>query len=469
MHTDSGLTLLIESQKTSLFGDKRLDKRGIKLVKAMEEKQSLVIQQLGENNTERIGYYRFMANPKVKESQFAEALREKCRSQVKEGHILAISDTTEVSLSKQAGRITKGELGVISDHKSLGFLLHACLLIDAEQGEALGISSAQSRVRPFDLPTRHERKYGQLPIEEKESYKWLQTIEDTEACLNDNVTVTYIADREADIYDKFDKVKETNANLVVRARGNRSLYDSEEKLFDALSQQEILGSYTITLEADHHRNNKRKQRDATLEICSLQVKLKRPKRSSKDLPEYIELYALEIKEINAPEGCEPILWRLLTTHDVSNVEKARQVIQWYSWRWFIEELFRTLKKQGLDLEGTNLGDMDAIRKLSILALELALKVMQLTRARHGSQLDIQTVFSQEEKCCLEQLAPRFEGKTTKQQNPYPPNSLAWGAWIIARLGGWTGYSSQRPPGVITFYRGLKKFESIFLGWSLIDT
>jgi len=110
--------------------------------------------------------------------------------------------------------------------------------------------------------------------------------------------------------------------------------------------------------------------------------------------------------------------------------------------------------------------MGAIRKLAVLALELALKVMQLNRARDGSNLTVQTVFSETEQACLKDLVSQYEGITTKQQNPHPPDSLAWGAWIIARLGGWIGYSSQRPPGVITFYRGLSRFQTIFIGWKL---
>ena len=218
------------------------------------------------------------------------------------------------------------------------------------------------------------------------------------------------------------------------------------------------------LEAD--KRSSRKQREATLEVRVRRVKLKRPANCAKELSDFIELTALEVREVTKPETGQPILWRLLTTHQVDTLEQARQVIQWYAWRWHIEQLFRTLKKQGLDIENVSLDDMDAIRKLSILASELALKVMQLNRARDGSNLTVQTVFSETEQACLKDLLPQYEGKTTKQQNPHPPNSLAWASWIIARLGGWMGYAKQRPLGVITFYRGLSRFQTIFTGWRL---
>lgn len=464
MYQGSAITKMIEASNESIFGDKRIDERAKGLVAAMHKSKSIVMQQIAKDNAERISYYRLVDNVKVKESIFVKGLQTACKEHVTEGHVLAINDTTEINLSKQSGRIKKGELGVISDNQSLGFLLHPCLLLDAEHGEALGISSVQSWVRPFERETKHERKYQQLPIEEKESYKWLQSIEDTQSCLNEAVKVTYIADREADIYQEFIKVQKVGAELLIRSSSNRCLFEEEEKLFDVLEQETSLGHYTLKLEAD--KRSQRKQREATLEVRSRTVKLKRPANAPKDLPDYIELNALEVREVTQPEEGQAILWRLLTTHQIDDFDKAKQVIQWYAWRWHIEQLFRTLKKQGLDIESIMLDDMGAIRKLAVLALELALKVMQLNRARDGSKLSVPAVFSELEQACLKDLVPEYEGKTTKQQNPHPPDSLAWASWIIARLGGWMGYASQRPPGVITFYRGLAKFQTIFSGWRL---
>lgn len=464
MYQGSAIVKMIEASDESVFGDKRLDKRVKELVTAMHKGKSMVMQQISKDNAERISYYRLVDNKKVKGSTFVKGLQEACSQHITEGHVLAISDTTEINLSKQSGRINKGELGVISDNQSLGFLLHPCLLLDGNCGEALGISSVQSWVRPFERETKHERKYQQLPIEEKESYKWLQSIEDTQSCLNKTVKVTYMADREADIYQEFIKVQKVGAELLIRSSSNRCLFGEEEKLFDILEQEPSLGHYTLKLEAD--KRSQRKQREATLEVRSRTVKLKRPANAPKNLPAYIELNALEVREVTKPEEGQAILWRLLTTHQIDDLDKARQVIQWYAWRWHIEQLFRTLKKQGLDIESIALDDMGAIRKLAVLALELALKVMQLNRARDGSTLSVLAAFSQLEQVCLKDLVSEYEGKTTKQQNPHPPDSLAWASWIIARLGGWMGYASQRPPGVITFYRGLARFQTIFSGWSL---
>ena len=90
----------------------------------------------------------------------------------------------------------------------------------------------------------------------------------------------------------------------------------------------------------------------------------------------------------------------------------------------------------------------------------------MIEGRNNCDLPASVAFNLEQQQCLSQLAPSYQGKTPKQQNPYPPSSLPWATWLIARLGGWSGYLSQRPPGMPTLVHGLRRFESIFLGWKL---
>lgn len=148
------------------------------------------------------------------------------------------------------------------------------------------------------------------------------------------------------------------------------------------------------------------------------------------------------------------------------IEQALQVIEWYSWRWKIEQLFATLKQGGLDLEATQLESGKAIQRLCVLALSAAVRVLQLSEGRQDEIQSATVVFSQAQQQCLSDLAPKLNGRTAKQQNPHPPLTLAWATWLIARLGGWSGYQSQRPPGTSTLFEGLRQFDSLFQGWSL---
>ncbi len=96
-----------------------------------------------------------------------------------------------------------------------------------------------------------------------------------------------------------------------------------------------------------------------------------------------------------------------------------------------------------------------------MALSVALTILQLTLGREHTDETADVIFDAPQQACLDRLAPTLEGRTAKQKNPHPIRSLAWVAWLIARLGGWSGYRSQRPPGCETIYRGLQKFEMMF--------
>jgi hypothetical protein len=183
----------------------------------------------------------------------------------------------------------------------------------------------------------------------------------------------------------------------------------------------------------------------------------------------VALHLVEVSEPDPPSGCQPILWRLLTTHAVDDPKSAWRIIDWYRQRWIIEQLFRTLKQQGLQLEDSQLEDAERLVKLTAIAAKAACAIMQLVQARDGrSPQQAAIAFSAPEIETLKALLPRLEGKTQAQKNPHPKQSLAWAAWIIAKLGGWDGYASSKPPGPITFRHGLQYFRAMALGHSLRD-
>ena len=453
--------------KSALFGDKRLERRAIALLDAMLDNCSVVINRIGKDTAEKKAFYNLFKSDKVPVGTFISCGREQCNDFLnKDMHVLAINDTTAIDLKSHSGRVKQEELGAIGKGKSLGFFLHPTLILDAHTGQAFGLSSIQMWVRASDQGNKQEREYEKLSIEEKESYKWIKAAKDTKQSLKEVKTITMVADRESDIYEEFAVVPDERTQILVRSSSNRRLYEEEEKLYQVLKKQEVAGTYRIEVPSEKRLG--RERRVAEIEVRFKKVRLERPKRANKELAKYVEVYAIEARERKAtiPRGETGILWRLLTTHEIENFEQARQAVIWYSERWQVEQLNRTIKRQGLNVGATELESGKAIMKMTALGLQVALKVMQLVTAREGSDVEAEIAFNEEEIACLAELGRKLEGETEKQKNPHKQKSLSWVSWIIAKLGGWSGYQSQRPAGVITIYRGLKRFEDIFLGWQL---
>ena len=216
------------------------------------------------------------------------------------------------------------------------------------------------------------------------------------------------------------------------------------------------------------RPGKRGARQACMAVRFGRVRIRRPGRcSDPNAPDEIELFAIEARELNPPGGEEPIHWRLLTTHPVESVEQALTVIGWYRLRWHIEQLFRTLKRQGLRIEQSVVEDGEALEKLAVIALIAAAMTMQLVAAPPASTPRRPAASSHlQQIIVLAILLKNLQGRTPKQQNPIPPDSLASAAWTIARLGGWTGYPSDKSNGPITMRDGLERFYAIAHGYNL---
>lgn len=165
---------------------------------------------------------------------------------------------------------------------------------------------------------------------------------------------------------------------------------------------------------------------------------------------------------------QPVHWRLLTSWPVRSLADALQCLEWYSCRWLIEEVFRIVKKEGFDIESSELTQGKAVRKLCLLILETIIKLF-IMQSAYGSEQDLPAscCFSAEEQVCIELQIPQLEGNTQKLKKPYTPSTLKRPIWVIARLGGWKGYQSERKPGITTFWIGLKRFDAVFSGYNLL--
>jgi hypothetical protein len=277
--------------------------------------------------------------------------------------------------------------------------------------------------------------------------------------------VTVIDDREADIYEKWDRLPDAHTHLLTRASRDRALADGG-RLFPTLAGFAEQHRYLLDLPA---RPGKRSARQACMAVRFGRVRIRRPGRcSDPDASDEIELFAIEVRELDPPRGEKPILWRLVTTHTVESVAQALTVIGWYRMRWHIEQLFRTLKRQGLRVEESVIEDGETLEKLVVIALIAATITMQLVLARTATSQasPASRVFDAEQIEVLRALQKKLQGRTTKQKNPYPSDTLAWAGWTIARLGGWTGYNSDKSNGPITMRDGIERFCTIVDGYKL---
>jgi len=450
------------------FGDVRIEKRANKLHGLLSKHQNVSINRISENWVDAVGNYRLLENTKVSREGIISGLTEACGRTAQTGHALLLQDTTQPNYERHRGRIKNGSgLGLIGDDKSLGYFLHPTLVLDAEQGTCLGYSDIITWIREEgrEKIIDKEKRKAQA-IEVKESYRWLESIEQSRNRLQFCDRFTAIADREGDIYELFARIPDQRTDLLIRSRENRKI--KEGKLFNYLSSQPSAGEYEIEIRGDKRTNIAK--RIARIEIRFTRVTLLKPARRKEDKnPPYVELYAVEAREKpeTVPQGEEAVHWRILTTHGVNNFNMAVQVVKWYKLRWFIEQLFRVLKTDGFNIESSELENGESIIKIGIFAMGAALKVMQLLLASKGEYTQpIDEVFSKKEQEFLQAISTKYEGKTEKQKNPNKVRTLKWAAWIIARIGGWKGYNKQRPPGPITFFIGIDKFHTMYIGWNI---
>lgn len=383
----------------------------------------------------------------------------RCSQLVENRDIIVIQDTTSFNLNSHYHRLKKDTgIGTIEDNYNLGFFLHSSLVIDAFSNTVLGVGDAQLWHRRYDNPQR-STILRKMPIEQKESYKWIRACEQVKSKFRQARSITFVEDRDGDIYEQFVKVTTPSTHLVIRVCKNRLLSDGE-KLYQSLAQQKPIGAYEI--EIDSNPRKKRKKRTVSLIIRFKEVCIKRPVDNyNKIMPSTVRMWAVEASEENY-SGEDKICWRLLTSHPVTTFDEALNIVNIYKKRWLTEQLFRLLKKQGFQMEESQLESGWAIRKLCVMALSSIIRTMQLMQATEDEGASV--AFSEEEQLCLEMLNNQQEGKTEKLKNPFRKRSLLWSKWIVARLGGWKGYQSQRIPGPVTLKRGLDVFNQIFIGW-----
>lgn len=409
------------------------------------------------SRAEEVRFNRFLANDKVTVARVIASWSEGAAEAAEGRHVLAIQDTSEINFATTAGR--RRGLGEIGKGNGRGVLLHPMLTVDAETGICLGLLTGQVWTRSGRRTVSHDRR----DLADKESQRWIATANAAKPLLASAAMVTSIGDRESDIFAAYASVPEERFHVIARSMHDRKLADGSG-LYAAGERMAVVDEALIVLPA----RAQRKARLARLELRFGAVNLARPQtKFLRHLPESVPLTLVEVREPHPQAGTEPLHWRLLTTHAVASAQDAWRVVEWYKRRWLIEQFFRVLKTQGLQLEDSQIATAERLLKLVAIAAKAAVITIQLLQARDGrGRQPAQLAFNANELATLAALNRDLEAKSRRLRNPHPPDSLAWAAWIIGRLGGWDGYPSSKPPGPITLKHGLEYFHAVAVGWSL---
>jgi len=447
------------------FGDRRLAATGSALLSAMQKHQSMCLHVLGESREQTRRFGDFLDNEAVSRWEMLARAGQLTGQRVVGRHVLAVADTTELNFAGHTG--SKRGFGTVGNGKDIGVLVHTIVALDAAHGGVLGLVDAEVINRGPGRVSDHKRRAA----DDKESRRWLAGAEIAGERLCEAATITMVEDREGDIYDQFARRPE-NVNLLVRAAQDRSVGEGR-KLFQTCAQWSVAAHYTISVPARRGGSGHRPQpaRTALVAVRFGEVTVARPDTAEKSLPAQLTLRVVDVQEVNPPaDPQQRIRWCLLTTHAVNSPTEAMEVVRWYRLRWTIEQVFRTLKTDGVAVETSQITTPNNLLKLVTVALIAAVRVMQLVIGRDGSTQQPLTdaVADPAEVEALRAINATLEGRTEKLKNPFSPDTLAWYAWIAARAGGWSGYTSKgyKPAGPKTMARGLKRLDAMLAGWLL---
>lgn len=448
---------MIEAQ-LGRFGDKRLACVGGALLTAMQRKRTLCLHRLAKDRNQAIQFGRFLANRAVTTHEMLVATAHLTSQRAGGRHVLAIMDTTDLRFPTHEA--SKRGFGRDANDTCPGLFLHPVLAVDAGNGGVIGLVECVVLNRTAGKVNDHKKRAA----DDKESRRWLHGAEIAGDCLAQAAMITMVGDRESDIYDLFAR-RPAHVHVLCRSAHSRATTTG------ALLAEHCAGlpeAGRTTLEVPP--KGKQKARKATVAVRFGAIELKRPAGvGAGTQPRSVALGVVDVSEVDPPQGVEPLHWRLLTTHTVTTLEDACQIVAWYRMRWIIEQVFRSLKSHCLDIEASQMEEAGGFLKLAIVALIAAVRAMQLVLARDGTTGQaITDAVAPAEMTALRQLNATLEGRTAKLKNPHDERLLAWYAWIVARLGGWSGYTSRgyKPPGPKTMHHGLIQVDQILFGWLL---
>lgn len=431
--------------------DARLRQRLLTLARDFYARPTANVPQACGSRARTKAAYRFFDHAKIDmKTLLAPHYEATTERLAREPLVLAVQDTTSLNYTAHGATQGLGPIGTTA-HGAQGLELHCTLALNP-QGTPLGFIDVQCWARDAEDVGKTARRKS-TPIEAKESMKWLSSYKaatDVAARLPASRVVS-VGDRESDIYELFELAARTEhgPGLLVRARHDRKVLAEQKLLWPALQAQPLAATQVLKLP----RQGNRAARTATLEIRWQALNLCPPKTRAKDgVP--LAVWAVLAQERDAPPGATPLEWMLLTTVAVGSAEDALERLHWYSQRWGIEVLHRTLKS-GCRIEDRQLGNAQRLEACLAIDLVVAWRIFYLTKlGREVPQAPCTVYFEELQWQSLMIFTDR---------NPIPPReppTLREAIRRVAGLGGFLGRKSDKEPGTEVLWRGLQRLDDI---------
>jgi hypothetical protein len=426
--------------------DNRLKQRLYMIAQDFYKNPQASIPEACGSKAGAIGAYRFFQNPKVTMDVVLTAHTEATIERMKAHRVVLVpQDTTTLNYSTHPMVEGLGPVNNTDDH-TIGLLLHDTLAF-TEDGTPLGILDAQCWARdPGEKRKRDRRK--ELPIEQKESMKWLRSFQKAAEVqkLCPETMLVVMGDRESDIYELFLEASKApdGPKLLVRAEKTRKRKVDQEFLWDFMAKQKVAGSLKIRVP----RRGSCKARDARIDVRFAKVVLNAPKRYG-SVPS-VTVWAVYVTERANQTVPSPIEWMLLTTVEVKDFPDAQKRVEWYSGRWGIEVYHRTLKS-GCRIKDRQLETADRLETCLGVDMVVAWRIYHLAMLGREIPEVPCTVFFKEIEwkalCCYVKKTPI---------PPAKPPSMREAVFMVGAIGGHLGRRGDGFPGIQVLWRGLLK-------------
>ncbi len=418
--------------------------------------------------------YRFLDNDRVNEQEILaghlKATRE--RFAATDGPILVLHDTTEFSFTRSdtaaIGKTHKVASGHMNEHGRqrmhtvCGILMHSSLVVTTD-GVPLGLAAIKLWTRKKFKGInalmgrgidggKHSVNTTRIPIEQKESIRWLENVRQSTANLGDAGRCVHIGDRESDIYELFCECQFLGAHFVFRTCVDRRAGEGEETVIEIMEEQPVKAVHRIEV-----MDNKGRPSTAVLEIKYHRLQVCPPIGKEKRYGNLM-LTVIHATERGTPKDRERIEWKLITDLSVICKADAIEKLEWYALRWKIETFHKVLKS-GCRAEDSKLRNAERLANLIAILCILSWRVLWLCMTNRVSpDLPARLVFTDTEIKLLEHLVPMKEGSCKRTVGHFLIR--------LARLGGYLNRTRDAPPGNMVLWRGMARLTDIHLGFSL---